>query len=42
LRNTTQIVRLGERDGMRPAVSTPERLEALEAYAASGGKLGLM
>jgi len=41
-RTTTQVMGLGDREGMRPAVSTPERFEAFKAYAASGGKLGLM
>jgi para-nitrobenzyl esterase len=36
------VMGLGDREGMRPAVSSPERFEAFRAYAASGGKLGLM
>lgn len=36
------VMGLGDREGMRPAVSSPERFEAFRAFAASGGKLGLM
>ena len=39
---STQVMGLGATEGLRPAVSTPERFEAFRAYAASGGKLGLM
>lgn len=41
-RTSTRVMGLGDREGMRAAVSTPDRLEAFRAYAASGGKLGLM
>lgn len=47
---TTQVMAFGQIQGanpamapaMRPAVSTPERLAAWRAYAAAGGRLGLM
>lgn len=39
---TTQVMAFGQTQGMLPAVSTPERLAAWRAYAASGGRLGLM
>ncbi|WP_246610986.1 carboxylesterase/lipase family protein [Aquisediminimonas profunda] len=39
---TTQVMALGRTQGLRPAVSTPERLAAWRRYAASGGHLGLM
>lgn len=39
---TSGVMGLGDREAMRPAVSSPERLEAFKAYAASGGKLGLI
>lgn len=47
---TTQVMAFGQIQGstpamapaMKPAVSTPERLAAWRAYAAAGGKLGLM
>lgn len=38
----TQVMAIGARERLRPAVSTPERFEAFRAYAASGGRLGLM
>ena len=41
-RSTPTVMGLGDREGLRPAVSTPERFEAFRAYAAAGGKLGLM
>lgn len=41
-RTSARVMGLGDREGIRAAVSTPERLEAFRAYAASGGKLGLM
>lgn len=43
---TTQVMAFGQTQGAdiarTPAVSTPERLAAWRAYAAAGGKLGLM
>lgn len=39
---TKQVMAFGQTQGLRPAVSTPERLALWQAYAASGGKLGLM
>jgi para-nitrobenzyl esterase len=39
---TTQVMAIGQTQGNRPAVSTPDRLAAWRAYAASGRKLGLM
>ena len=36
------VMGLGDRPGLRPAVSSPERLAVLQAYAAAGGTLGLM
>ena len=39
---TTQVMALGQNQGLRPAVSSPERLAAWRDYAASGGRLGLM
>ncbi|MBC2668844.1 carboxylesterase/lipase family protein [Novosphingobium piscinae] len=36
------VMGLGDSVGPRPAVSTPERLAVLQAYAAAGGTLGLM
>lgn len=41
-RTSVSVMGLGDREGMRPAVSSPERLEAFMAFAASGGKLGLI
>lgn len=41
-KSSTTVMLLGDREGMRAAVSSPERFEAFRAYAASGGKLGLM
>lgn len=41
-RSSTAVMGLGDKEGMRPAVSTPARLEAFKAHAESGGKLGLM
>lgn len=41
-RKGSRVMGLGDKPGMRPAVSSPERFEAFRAYAASGGKLGLM
>ena len=41
-RSTPTVMGLGDREGLRPAMSTPERFEAFRAYAAAGGKLGLM
>lgn len=38
----TQVMGFGPSQGLRPAVSTPERLAAWREYAAGGGKLGLM
>lgn len=37
-----QVMVIGDHPGMARAVSSPERFEAFKAYAASGGKLGLM
>lgn len=39
---TTRVMGIGDEGGMRDAVSSPARFEALRAYAASGGSLGLM
>ncbi|MCW1402621.1 carboxylesterase family protein [Novosphingobium sp. MW5] len=39
---STSIMVIGDRPGMRPAVSTPARFEAFRAYAAAGGSLGLI
>lgn len=39
---SVNVLGLGDREGMRPAVSSPERFEAFKAFAASGGKLGLI
>ena len=39
---STSIMVIGDKPGMRPAVSTPARFEAFRAYAAAGGSLGLM
>ena len=39
---TTQVMGIGAREGLRPAVSSPERFEAFRAYAEAGGLLGLM
>jgi para-nitrobenzyl esterase len=38
----TQVMAFGQTQGLRPAISTPERLAAWRAYAASGVRLGLM
>lgn len=38
----TQVMAFGQTQGLRPAISTPERLAAWRTYAASGGRLGLM
>ena len=38
----TQVMGIGDVDGMHDGVSSAARLEALRAYAASGGSLGLM
>ncbi|MBC2665488.1 carboxylesterase family protein [Novosphingobium flavum] len=38
---TVNAMVIGDRPGMRPAVSSPARFEAFRAYAAAGGKLGL-
>lgn len=38
----TQVMAIGQTQGLRPAVSSPERLAAWRDYAASGGRLGLM
>lgn len=40
-RQSVRVMGLGDRVGQRPAVSTPERFEALKALAAAGGTLGL-
>ncbi|WP_298200712.1 carboxylesterase family protein [Novosphingobium sp.] len=37
-----EVMGLGDRMGPRAAVSTPERLDVLQAYAAANGNLGLM
>lgn len=37
-----RVMRIGDRPGMVPAVSTPARFAAWREFAASGGKLGLM
>lgn len=37
-----QVMVIGEGGGASAAVSTPERFEAFRAYAAQGGRLGLM
>ncbi|MDE2410243.1 MAG: carboxylesterase family protein [Sphingomonadales bacterium] len=39
---STQVMVLGDRPGMRAAVSTPARFTAFRDYAAAGGSLGLM
>lgn len=39
---TTQVMGFGPIEGLQSAVSTPERLAAWRAYAASEGRLGLM
>jgi para-nitrobenzyl esterase len=39
---STQVLGFGQSQGLRPAVSTPERLDAWRAYAVAGGRLGLM
>lgn len=41
-KSSATVMGLGDREGMRAAVSSPERFEAFKAYAESGGKLGLM
>lgn len=41
-RASATVMRLGNSEAMRPAVSSPERFEAFKAYAESGGKLGLI
>jgi len=33
---------IGDKPGMRAAVSSPERFNAFRDYAAAGGSLGLM
>lgn len=37
-----RVMVIGDKPGMRAAVSTPQRFEAFRAYAAAGGSLGLM
>lgn len=39
---STSVMVIGDKPGMRPAVSSPARFEAFRAYAAAGGSLGLM
>lgn len=41
-RDAGRVMVIGDHPGMAPAVSSPERLAAFKAYAASGGTLGLM
>ncbi|MBB4614134.1 carboxylesterase/lipase family protein [Novosphingobium taihuense] len=41
-KTSAAVMGLGDREDMRPAVSSPERFEAFRAYAEGGGKLGLM
>ncbi|MFY7834735.1 MAG: carboxylesterase family protein [Novosphingobium sp.] len=41
-KTSATIMGLGDSETMRPAVSSPARFQAFKAYAASGGKLGLM
>ncbi len=41
-KSSATVMGLGDREGMRAAVSSPERFKAFKAYAESGGKLGLM
>lgn len=41
-KTTATVMGLGDREGLRPAVSSPARFEAFKAYAEGGGKLGLM
>ncbi|WP_246465382.1 carboxylesterase/lipase family protein [Novosphingobium jiangmenense] len=41
-RTSASVMGLGDREGMRAAVSSPERFEAFKAFAQSGGKLGLI
>ncbi|MBU6267057.1 MAG: carboxylesterase family protein [Sphingomonadales bacterium] len=41
-KDTTRVMALGDRPGLRAAVSTPARLAAFRDYAAGGGNLGLM
>lgn len=41
-RTGTTVMGLGDKEAMRPAVSTRARLQAFKAYAETGGKLGLM
>ena len=41
-KTSATVMGLGDREGMRLAVSSPARFEAFCAYAAGGGKLGLM
>lgn len=38
----TQVMGFGPTQGLRPAVSSPERLAAWRVFAAGGGQLGLM
>jgi para-nitrobenzyl esterase len=40
--SVNKVMAIGQTQGLRPAVSSPERLAAWRAYAASGGRLGLM
>lgn len=39
---SSSVMVIGDKPGMRAAVSTPARFEAFRAYAAAGGSLGLM
>ncbi|MFM6933643.1 MAG: carboxylesterase/lipase family protein [Novosphingobium sp.] len=39
---SASVMVIGDKPGMRPAVSSPARFEAFRAYAAAGGSLGLM
>jgi para-nitrobenzyl esterase len=39
---STEVMAMGDRPGMRPAVSSPARFAAFTAFAAAGGSLGLM
>ncbi|OYU33643.1 carboxylesterase family protein [Novosphingobium sp. PASSN1] len=41
-RTGTAVMGLGDKEVIRPAVSSPARIEAFKAYAESGGNLGLM
>ena len=38
----TQVMAIGQTQGLRPAISSPERLAVWRDYAASGARLGLM